>query len=120
MILISFSIFLSGFLPGILNGLLGTGGGILAVAFLRHQGLSPPEAHATALSLMLPLSILSLTVYYFHGNFPVREILPFIVPALLGASLGSLILKKISSAHLRLIFALLLLYSAVRTLFFGG
>lgn len=62
--------FSSTFLPGLLNGLLGTGGGILAVAFLRRQGLGQPQAQATALCLMLPLSAISLAVYALHGNFP--------------------------------------------------
>ena len=45
----------AGMLAGFLNGLLGAGGGILAVALLSRSGLARKEAHATALALMLQI-----------------------------------------------------------------
>ena len=36
----------SSFFPGLINGLLGTGGGILAVTMFRKQGLNVNQAHA--------------------------------------------------------------------------
>jgi len=65
-----------GLLPGFLNGLLGTGGGILAVQQLKVRGCSPQEAHATALGLMLPLSALSLGAYWLQGEGAIWTFLP--------------------------------------------
>ena len=106
----------AGMLAGFLNGLLGAGGGILAVALLSRSGLARKEAHATALALMLPLTVISLVVYQLHGNLPLKQVWPFLVPALLGALAGAWLLKKTPLLWVRLLFGLLVLYSAVRML----
>lgn len=106
----------SGLLPGFLNGLLGTGGGILAVQQLKARGCSPQEAHATALGLMLPLSALSLGAYWIQGQGAPLEAWPLFVPALLGAVGGGWLLRRLSPQKLRLLFALLLLFSGLRGL----
>jgi len=106
----------AGMLAGFLNGLLGAGGGILAVALLSRSGLARKEAHATALALMLPLTVISLVVYQLHGNLPLKQVWPFLFPALLGALAGAWLLKKTPLLWVRLLFGLLVLYSAVRML----
>ena len=94
---------------GLLGGFFGSGGGILAVALLQKQGLEPRRAHATSIAIILPLSLISLIVYWLNG-------LPFFVPALLGSAAGAVLLKKIPVQLLKLIFAGLILYSGVRLL----
>ncbi len=106
----------SGFLPGLINGLLGTGGGILAVSLLKKQGCSPNEAHATAVGLMLPLSIVSLMVCVFRENGSLLQNWFFVFPALSGSALGAWLLKKIKPNKLRFFFALLILYTAFHIL----
>ena len=106
----------AGLFAGFLNGLLGAGGGILAVALLTRAQLTQKEAHATALALMLPLAAISLVVYRLHGNLPLKETWPFLLPALAGAMLGAWLLKKIPLMWVRLLFGLLVLYSAVKML----
>ena len=106
----------TGFFPGLINGLLGTGGGILAVALFQKQGASQPKAQASALALMLPLSCISLVVYGFSGNIPAAPWLFFLPCALLGAALGAYLLKKLPPRFLRLLFALLMLSGGLRIL----
>lgn len=101
-----------GFLPGFINGLLGTGGGILAVAMLKKQGLSPNSAHATAVGLMLPLSAISLLLYLFRTDFSLWSYWPLLFPAIGGSMAGAFLLKRLSPQKLRFFFALLLLYTA--------
>ena len=49
---------LCGLFSGLVNGLFGAGGGLLAVPALeRIGGLETQKSHATALLAMLPLSI---------------------------------------------------------------
>lgn len=79
---------------GLLNGFFGSGGGILAVALLEKKGLSPRQAHATSIALILPLSIISLGVYYLRGNLSLGQSLFFFVPALLGSVWRRMVLKK--------------------------
>lgn len=101
---------------GLLNGLLGAGGGILVVSMLSKQGLAPKEAHATSLAVILPLTLLSLGVYALSGNLPLRGSLPFFIPALAGAAVGAALLPKVKPAWLKLGFSVLVLYSACRML----
>jgi len=82
-------LFFFGIAIGILNGFFGSGGGILAVALLEKKGLSPRQAHATSIALILPLSIISLGVYYLRGNLSLGQSLFFFVPALLGSVCGA-------------------------------
>ena len=46
-----------GLAVGLINGLLGAGGGMLAVPILAKAGLSQREAHAGSLAVILPLSL---------------------------------------------------------------
>ncbi len=105
-----------GLLPGFINGLLGTGGGILAVSLLKKQGLSPNSAHATAVALMLPLSAISLLLYLFRSDFSLWSYWPLLFPAIGGSIAGAWLLRRLSPQKLRFFFALLLLYTAVHLL----
>ena len=109
-------LFWFGLLIGLLNGFFGSGGGILAVALLEKKGLSSRQSHATSLALILPLSLVSLVVYGLHGNLQIGQALPFVVPALLGSICGAWCLQKIPVTALKLVFSLVILYSAVRIL----
>ena len=51
--------YLFGFLIGIVNALFGAGGGMIAVPFLRTLGLSQKQAQATAICVILPLTVVS-------------------------------------------------------------
>ena len=106
----------SSLFPGLINGLLGTGGGILAVTMFRKQGLNVNQAHAHAIGLMLPLSIISLSLLLLQNKQDVLHYWPLIFPTLIGALVGSRLLKKITPKHLRLLFTVLILYSAVHIL----
>ena len=88
-----------------------SGGGAAA-----KQGLEPRRAHATSIAIILPLSLISLIVYWLNGNLPLTQSLPFFVPALLGSAAGAALLKKIPVQLLKLVFAGLILYSGIRLL----
>ena len=55
---------LGGLAVGFANGFFGAGGGMLAVPVLTFiMGLEEKKAHATALLIILPLSIISSIIY---------------------------------------------------------
>ena len=55
---------LAGLLAGLCNGLFGSGGGAVAVVALERMcGFASKDAHATAISIMLPLTFASAAVY---------------------------------------------------------
>lgn len=61
-----------------------SGGGAAA-----KTGPGAPPAHATSIAIILPLSLISLIVYWLNGNLPLTQSLPFFVPALLGSAAGA-------------------------------
>lgn len=105
---------LSGAAVGVLNGLLGAGGGIIAVILLNRAGLKTKEAHATAIAVILPLTIISAAMYLWRGDVTVMQAVPFMLPGAVGAVAGALILRKISPKLLRKIFAVFIIWAGIR------
>lgn len=101
---------------GLINGLLGAGGGMIAVPMLKAAGLEQKQAHANAVALIMPISIVSAVTYILKGAVTVSDAVPYLLPGMAGAALGTLVLSKISSPLLRKIFALFMIWAGVRLL----
>jgi uncharacterized membrane protein YfcA len=108
---------LTGIFCGILNGLFGSGGGVVAVPMLRLFGLEPRKSHATSVAVIFFLSVMSVIAYSFKGSLDWKSALSFVPWGIAGAVLGALLLKKVPNSLLRRIFGLVVLVSAVRILF---
>ncbi|MDI9476777.1 MAG: TSUP family transporter [Natronincolaceae bacterium] len=107
-----------GFVSGIINGLFGGGGGtILVLALTFILGISQHKAQATAISIILPLSIISSYVYYKNGFTAVNVTLQVAVGGIIGSYIGSNILNKISANRLRKIFSFFMVIAAIRMIF---
>ncbi len=107
---------LSGSFSGILNGLFGSGGGIIAVPLLKKSGLSQKEAQATALFMMFFLSSVSAGIYLYEGQLSFTDALGYIPGGILGGIAASLCFRKISPTLLRKIFGGFVIFSAARML----
>lgn len=107
---------LAGITIGLLNGLFGAGGGIVAVSFLRRLDGDVKAAHATAILITLPLSFASSWLYLAHGNVRFSDALPYLPGGMIGAVVGALFLRKIPVFWLRKVFAVFVLYAAARLL----
>ncbi|MDR3314065.1 MAG: sulfite exporter TauE/SafE family protein [Oscillospiraceae bacterium] len=103
-----------GVLVGVLNGMLGAGGGMLAVPLLKKLGLQQTNAHATAVAVIFPLTLLSTVAYFLLGRFELPEALPFLLPGAVGALLGGLLLAKLPAKWLRKIFACFMIWAGIR------
>lgn len=108
--------YIVGSITGIANGLFGSGGGMLSVPLLENTGLEAKKAHASSIAITLPLSIISTVIYSFKGHIDYPLALKFIPLGLLGAILGSKLLKKISNKLLKKIFGVILIISGIRML----
>lgn len=106
-----------GVLIGIVNGMLGAGGGMLAVPVLRSNNMTQKEAHANAVAVILPISVVSAALYVIRGNVQITEAVPFAVWGIPGAILAALILRKISPVLLKIIFGGFMVWAGVRMLF---
>ena len=106
-------IVLSGCGIGFINGFLGGGGGVLVVAvFLALYALPQKNAHATALLVILPISLISALVYLLNGSVDWEYTLFATIGV--GGAAGALLLNRLSGNVVKLIFSLLLLASGVR------
>lgn len=101
---------------GLLNGLFGAGGGIVAVSFLRKLDGDVKQAHATSIFITLALSVVSAYLYAARGDVSLAQALPYLPGGVLGAVAGALLLRKIPNFWLRKVFAVFILYSAFRLL----
>lgn len=107
----------TGFFAGLINGLLGAGGGILLVRgadrILPREYRDGRDVFANALCVMLPLSAVSAIAYVLRGSVHGLEFAPFILPALVGGVGGGLLLAVIDTRLLRLIFSALVVWSGI-------
>lgn len=107
-------------LAGAVNGLLGTGGGVVLVLYLSRvfKGKEDALKSAVAVTLLctLLMSAVSAAVYILRGSVTLSDALPFLPAALIGGLLGALIFSKIKPSVLNLIFSLLVLWAGVRML----
>lgn len=110
---------LAGGAAGLVNGFFGGGGGMVLVPLLAGWcGLGQRKAFATSVAIILPLCGLSAIIYLFRGGVELTTALPYLLGGLIGGWIGGTIFKHINMVWLRRLFALLLLYGGVRSLFF--
>ncbi|HZI44938.1 MAG TPA: sulfite exporter TauE/SafE family protein, partial [Ilumatobacter sp.] len=109
---------LVGLVAGFLSGLFGVGGGILIVpALVLLLGFTQRLAHGTSLAAVLPIAIASLTSYAVEDKVDWKVGALLAVGAVAGAVIGTHILHRLPHDMLAIIFAVLLVATAVRLLF---
>ncbi len=107
---------LSGISIGLVNGLFGAGGGMLAVPILRKSGMEQKTAHANAVAVILPVSIVSASLYLWKDYVNLSDALIYIPTGIIGALIGTYVLKKISPFLLKKIFGAFMIYAGIRLL----
>lgn len=109
---------LFGVLIGVVNGLFGGGGGMIVVPVLtKFFGFSQKQAQATALFVILPISIASSIIYITHNSINFASSWPVILSIIVGGAGGALLLNKLNNKIVRIIFIALVLISGVTILF---
>ncbi len=114
-----------GGIAGVLNGLLGTGGGIILVLVLSRKvkqaspffgqeaGLTPRDIYANALSVMLPISVLTAFRYASGNALNIASFAPLILPSVIGGLFGGFLLDRLKLSLLKALFSALLLVSGI-------
>lgn len=110
-----------GLAAGVLSGLFGVGGGIIIVpALVFFLGMTQHEAQGTSLGLMLlPIGILAAANYYKTGNLDVKAGLIVAGAFVLGGYFGSKLSLNLDQVTLKRVFGVLMLFVAVRLIFFS-
>lgn len=107
-----------GLIVGFINGFFGGGGGMIVVPLLVFfLGLEEKKAHATAIFVILPLSITSSIIYITQGSFKLLNLSMVTIGVISGGILGSIFLKKINNKVLRIIFAAIVFIAGVKMMF---
>ena len=113
---------LAGLVIGICSGLIGVGGGILAVPILVYGfGMQQKMAQGTSLIMLLgPTGIFAIYEYYRAGNVNFKIGLLMAVGVLIGAYFGGVWAQGLSNTVLRRTFAIVLAAVAVKMFFQKG
>ena len=118
---IGFSSFLRlallGLAAGFSNGLLGAGGGIIIVfglsPLLSHEENGTRDVFANALTVMLPVSIVSVISYIIKGRFDTDSFGVYAIPAIVGGFLGAVLLDRLNLTVIKKLFAILVIWSGI-------
>lgn len=104
-----------GFVTGLANGLFGSGGGTVVVPCMeRFLGVSAHKAHATAIAVILPLSVLSMIIYSRNYAVDWSDIISVSLGGMIGGFVGARLLKKVPGKWLHRIFGIFMIAAAVR------
>lgn len=103
---------------GAANSLFGGGGGMLAVPLLQKTGLDEKRAHATAILVILPVSLLSFLVYALRGLYDFSVLIPTAIGVCVGGVLGAKLLSGLPVKAVNLAFAFLQLFAGLFLFFF--
>lgn len=101
---------------GIVNGVFGAGGGMIAVPLLKQNGLDQKSAHANAVAVILPITTISAILYLIKGSVGFADSLMYIPTGLLGSLIATFALQKFSNKLLQKIFSIFMIYAGVRLL----
>ena len=106
---------------GFVNGLLGTGGGIIllfgSLLLSRGQKTDTRDRFAgTALVTML-LSVVSAILYAWQGKIAVHGLSSYLAPALVGGVVGAVLLDRLPTTFIERLFAVLVMVAGGLMLF---
>ena len=112
-----FKKFFIGFISGAISGLFSSGGGLILIPLLvKNLHLSEKEARATTIFCILPM-VITTGFFYQSKNYINWSIAIYCsIGGILGGILGSFLLEKLKTKHLKLIFYIFLLYSGIKIL----
>ena len=103
---------------GFINGFFGGGGGMVCVPMLEKVlGISNKKAHATAIAVIVPLSLVSSIVYIVKTTVDWMMVLWVSTGVCVGGILGAVLLKKINAKWLRFLFAIIMILAGIKTVF---
>lgn len=108
---------IGGAFAGVVNGFFGGGGGIVLVPILSGLfKLEQKKAQATAMSIALPLCVISGIIYTLRGATDWTLLLSVGGGVVLGGILGAVILKKLSNNALCFVFYALMIAAGIKML----
>ncbi|MCQ2555751.1 MAG: sulfite exporter TauE/SafE family protein [Clostridia bacterium] len=113
-----FNIILFGAIIGLVNGFFGGGGGMIVVPMLTKMfNMEQKKAQATALFVILPISLLSTIVYMCYNSINFATGWPVIVGIVAGGAFGAGLLNKLRNNVVKGIFIFFMILGGLVMLF---
>ena len=107
----------AGVLAGMINGLLGTGGGMLLVPLLTWMtDIAEEDVFASSVSIILPISLVSVVFGIGAYGLPVGQAFPYLIGSTLGGVAAGFFGKKIPTLWLHKTLGILILWGGIRYL----
>lgn len=108
-----------GLLCGAVNGFFGGGGGMIVVPMLeKFLGYKEKNAHATAIAIILPISILSGALSFAGFGAGAGVLIPVSIGSVLGGAIGALCIKKMPPKAIAYLFCLVMAFAGGKLAFF--
>jgi len=102
-------------LVGFINGFFGGGGGLICVPTLEKiYKLDSKQAHATAIMVMFPLSVISFFIYFFNNNVNFSYSIFISGGVVLGGLISAFGLKKLNPSFIKWLFIIILFTAGVK------
>ena len=114
---------------GVINGLIGTGGGIVLYFTLKllmklnkkndEQSKSTEaikDIMANIIAAVVPMSIVSVVMYMIRGEIKYGELPLYLPAAVIGGIAGAFLQNKLKPKIIRKIFAVMIIYAGVQML----
>lgn len=104
-----------GLITGLANGLFGSGGGTIAVpSMILLLNTEDRKAHATAIAIILPLTIISSIFYVRSGYINMDITWKAIIGGMAGGFVGAKLLNVCPVNLLRKVFGAVMILAAIR------
>lgn len=108
---------LAGLLAGIVNGIFGGAGGMILIPTLQMlTDIQEDALFPMSVSVMLPVSLLSLWLTSRTTSLPWTEALPYLLGSVAGGVLVGLMGRRIPTVWLHRIFGIMILWGGIRYL----
>ncbi|NLJ40556.1 MAG: sulfite exporter TauE/SafE family protein, partial [Clostridiales bacterium] len=96
----------------------GSGGGIVVVPAMIHLlKVKEHDAHATAIAVILPLSLISIFVYFKNDYFDWDMLWKVSIGGIVGAGIGAWLLPRVTAKLLNKMFAVVMILAGIRMVF---
>ena len=105
-----------GFAAGCINGLLGTGGGMILIPLLTMLKIEDRNVFADSVAIIFPICLVSLAIFPGLSNLPWRDALPYLLAAIPGGIAAGIWGNKIPVKWLHRVLGILILWGGVRYL----
>ena len=105
----------AGLSAGIVNGIFGAAGGMILIPLLQLMAHIPEKSlFPMSVSVMLPVSLVSLLLSAPLSSLPWRDALPYLLGSLTGGCAAGLWGNRIPQVWLHRIFGIMIIWGGIR------